>query len=354
MSNSIPKSKSSGSTTSDASSEKSMFALRSNRGIYGRNMNIFANHFSMKYSSELCVYHYDIDMEPMRVDEDLARMTFEEDNDDKAAKNKFKKLNTKINRIVIEEAIKSFSKEGDIFDGILPVYDGQKNMYSNRKLNLDRHLLTNDPTYGGDHTRELARIQVLVNYDGRDINYAINIKFASIIDMKSLKRYFEGRTHTPPSDAIQVLNIILRHAPTMYKIPIANSLYAPYNEAKGQRKDIGGGRQLAYGYFQSVRLEENGVSLVIDRTATALYDCGPVVKFVCNVLGLKREVFMELKELKDSDRRRVEKELTGIQIQVKHLTYKRKYKVIGLTKEPANRVEFEHKKTDPRGMSQFN
>jgi hypothetical protein len=38
-------------------------------------------------------------------------------------------------------------------------------------------------------------------------------------------------------------------------------------------------------------------------------------------------------------------------IQVTHLTYKRKYKVIGMSKEPATRVTFDYKKTDPRGMS---
>ena len=359
MPNSIPKSKTSSDTASQNSSEKALFALRPNYGVMGRNINIFANHFSMKYTSELSVHHYDIDMEPMRIDDDLARMTFE-DTDEKGVKKKFKKLNTKINRIVVEEAIKRYSETGDIFDGVLPVYDGQKNLYSKNRLKLDKYAHNGtigsangslNGSIGGGDDRSVARIQVAVNYEGREINYALNIKFASIIDMSSLKRYFEGRTVVIPSDAIQVLNIILRHAPTMLKLPIANSLYLTYSEAGNTRKDIGGGRQLAYGFFQSVRLESNGVSLVIDRTATALYDSGILVKFVANVLNMKREQFQSLTELKDSDRRRVEKELTGIMVQVRHLTYKRKYKVIGLTKEPANKVEFEHKKTDPRGMS---
>ena len=357
MSDSVSKSKTSSSTTS---SDKQLFALRPNRGISGKNINIFANHFSMKYTSDITVYHYDIDMEPMRIDDELSRMTFD-DSDEKGAKKKFKKLNTKINRIVVEEAIKRFSEAGDIFDGILPVYDGQKNLYSRQRLNLTKHAVqayngsvsdAHNGSLGGDDTRPLvARIQVEVNNEGRDVNYALNIKFASIIDMNSMKRYFEGKTTVIPSDAIQVLNIILRHAPTLFKIPIGNSLYAPYTEAGGTRKDIGGGRQLAYGYFQSVRLESNGVSLVIDRTATALYGKSIIPRFVANCLNLSREQFQSMSEMKDSDRRRVEKELTGIMIQVNHLLYKRKYKVIGLTKEPANKVQFEQKKTDPRGMS---
>ena len=89
---------------------------------------------------------------------------------------------------------------------------------------------------------------------------------------------------------------------------------------------------------------------MIDRTATALYDSGILAKFMAKILGLNKEQFMNMKELSDSNRKRLEKELNGIMIQVKHLTYKRKYKVIGITKESARKVQFEVKKTDPRGL----
>jgi len=88
---------------------------------------------------------------------------------------------------------------------------------------------------------------------------------------------------------------------------------------------------------------------VVDRTATALYESGFLPRFIANILNMKREEFMNLKEFRDSDRNRIKKELTGILIQVKHLTYKRKYKVIGITHEAAKNVQFDCKKTDPRG-----
>lgn len=346
MSGSGSKSRPSGSQTSDSSNKSLLFAPRPNRGANGRPIAIFANHFTMNYTADMIVYHYDIDMEPMSLEQDLASLNLF-DNEDKADKRKFKKLNNMINRIVVEQAIQDYSGPGDIFDGTLPVYDGQKNMYSRKELNLDARAAVKAVI--GDEMKRLARIKVEINFEGREVSYAVNIKFASVIEMSSLRRYFEGKTVQLPSDALQVFNIILRHGPTLNKIPIANSLYAPYTESAGQRKDIGGGRQLAYGYFQSARLESNGVSLVIDRTATALYDSGPLVKFVAAILGLKRDQFMKLTELRDSERRRIEKELQGVMIQVKHLTYKRKYKVLGLTQEPASRVQFEKKNTDPRG-----
>ncbi|CAG2107473.1 unnamed protein product, partial [Medioppia subpectinata] len=367
MSASLGRSKASSSTRSSetSSSASSLFASRPNRGINGRNyqivanhfpikftsdLMIVANHFPIKFTSDLMVYHYDVDMEPMRLNQDLASMTFADDSvetDDKSAKRRLKKLNSKIYRVVIEEAIKRYSGPGELFDGVLPVFDGQKNMYSRKELDLEK--FTFRGINGAEADKVVARIQVEVNEDGRQVIYALNIKNASVIDMNGLKKYFDKQTNVMPSDAIQVLNIILRHGPSILNIPIGNSLYAPYNESAGKRKDIGGGRQLAYGYFQSMRPESNGVSLVIDRTATALYESGVLAKFICKILGLTREAFMALKGFRDSDRKRIEKELKGIQIQVNHLTYKRKYKVIGLTKESATEVKFEYKKTDPRG-----
>jgi hypothetical protein len=88
---------------------------------------------------------------------------------------------------------------------------------------------------------------------------------------------------------------------------------------------------------------------VVDRTATALYESGFVPRFIAKILNLKRDEFMNLKQFRDSDRNRIKKELVGILVQVKHLTYKRKYKVIGITQQSAAKQEFEVKKTDPRG-----
>ncbi|CAG2168237.1 unnamed protein product, partial [Oppiella nova] len=282
MSSSIGRSKTSSSTkSSETSSSVSLFAIRPNAGTEGRVMEVVANHFPMKFTSDLMVYHYDVDMEPMRLNQELSQMTFSDDTADKSDKRRAKKLNSKVYRIVVEEAIKRYSGPGELFDGVLPVFDGQKNMYTRKELDLERFAVKGGPSL---------------------------------------------------------------------PIPVGNSLYAPASEAKGMRKDIGGGRQLAYGYFQSVRPESNGVSLVIDRTATALYDSGPLVRFISKIMGIQnRADFMALKEFRDSDRKRIEKELKGIVIQVTHLTYKRKYKVIGMSKEPATRVTFDYKKTDPRG-----
>ncbi len=88
---------------------------------------------------------------------------------------------------------------------------------------------------------------------------------------------------------------------------------------------------------------------MVDRTASAFYENGFLPRFIAKILNLKRDEFMNLKEFRDSDRNRIKKELVGIVVQVKHLTYKRKYKVIGITQQSAAKQEFEVKKTDPRG-----
>ena len=358
------KTSSSHSNSSSAKSGNSLFALRTDFGANGRKYGIYVNHFPMKFTSDQLVYHYDVDIEPMRLSDDFRQMSLmqESENGAKYDKKRFRKLD-KLYRYVIEEAYNNNSSAGQLFDGVVPVFDGQKNLYTKKELDLSKFAVSGDD-------RRLARIKVEVNEEGRNVMYAIYVKSASVIDMNQLKRYFDAKSDSfaMPSDAIQVLNIILRHGPTLHKIPIGNSLYSPYNECR-DRKSIGGGRQLAYGYFQSVRPEakldlnslllfmisingfvyNSGVSLVIDRTATALYESGVLPKFIAQILKKSRDDFMNMKTFSDFERKLIEKELKGISIQVKHLTYKRKYKVIGLTREAAKDVKFELKKTDPRG-----
>ena len=224
-------SRGSGSTSgsSSAKSAKSLFALRTSLGSNGRKFNIFANHFPMRYTSDILIYHYDVDIEPMRLNEDMSQLAISQDTDfgAKYDKKRFKKLD-KLYRIVMEEAIKHNSNAGQIFDGVLPVYDGQKNLYVKRELNLSAFCVSGDE-------KRVARIKVDVNDEGRNVMYAIYIKSASIIDMNNLKRYFDRKTDSvmTPSDAIQVLNIILRHGPTLYKIPIGNLTLLPvFREGK--------------------------------------------------------------------------------------------------------------------------
>lgn len=85
-----------------------------------------------------------------------------------------------------------------------------------------------------------------------------------------------------------------------------------------------------------------GTMLVIDRTTTTFYKSGSVIEFMNRVIAGASARHQERVErmpfLKDSDRRRIEKEIKSLQVQVNHLTYKRKYRVIGITHEPAEKV----------------
>lgn len=91
------------------------------------------------------------------------------------------------------------------------------------------------------------------------------------------------------------------------------------------------------------------VSLVIDRTATAFYSSSKLPPFIAAILRLSKDQFLAKKTFTDSERKRIMNELLGKMVFVDHLTYKRKYKVIGLTKLAAQDLTFEVKKTDPRG-----
>ncbi len=88
---------------------------------------------------------------------------------------------------------------------------------------------------------------------------------------------------------------------------------------------------------------------MVDRTCTALYDSLWIPQFISRVIGLDKQQFHSLTRFSDQQRARIKKELVGLQIQVRHLTYKRKYKVFDLSMTSAQNTRFELKKTDPRG-----
>jgi len=69
--------------------------------------------------------------------------------------------------------------------------------------------------------------------------------------------------------------------------------------------------------------------------ATAFCKAEPVLEFMCEVLDVKN-VSEIRKVLSDSQRNKLAKELKGVKIEVIHCgQIRRKYKVFGLTKRPA-------------------
>lgn len=153
-----------------------------------------------------------------------------------------------------------------------------------------------------------------------------------------------GTTATRPNDSIQALNIILGMTPQLHFETLGRSYFNPVKEANGVI-DLGGGKSLWVGTFQSVRLGWKPM-LNIDMANKPAYEQSPITNFVKTILappvrGPRHHSSgrppNELREIHDKkDFRKVEDELK--QLKIKFLRpdgQKREYRINKLM-EPAS------------------
>ena len=78
----------------------------------------------------------------------------------------------------------------------------------------------------------------------------------------------DGRLHGIPFETIQALDVVMRHLPSMKYAPVGRSFFsAPV----GQTPPLGGGREVWFGFHQSMRPSQWKMMLNIDVSATAFY-----------------------------------------------------------------------------------
>ena len=355
---------------SDPPIAESRFVTRKGFGQEGELLPVFANHFPLELAHRM-VYHYDLDIELTRVatpsdnpgsfighrepyegagvsTKKLRRMTYKVNRGVVESTKKLRKMTYKVNRGVVEKLIGENSDVGQLFNGVTPVYDGFKNMYTKTPL--------------PEITSEFqGRFFVdLEEETGEGRVYAINIKYAGQVDLDAINLYYSKQMASIPLESIQVLDIILRHGPNSLRIPIGRSLYL--DSELSPRTPIGYGREVAFGHYQSVRGTMSGPNLVVDRSATVFYAEGPLVSFVaqllpghsCNGRPNDEKGILSVPQLSDYDRRRIERELKHLQVRVNHLHDERRFRITGVTYLPAREVTFRYQKNgDFQGRVSF-
>ncbi|KAG1714628.1 Protein argonaute-2 [Nymphon striatum] len=194
----------------------------------------------------------------------------------------------KVNRDIIETMVLAYSK---IFGNLKPVFDGRKNLY------------TRDPIpIGNDRISEKKKKQ-----------------------------------HWPwPFNSL--LHILI--PPPLFLCsytPVGRSFFSAPD---GYYHPLGGGREVWFGFHQSVRPSQWKMMLNIDVSATAFYKSQPVIDFMCEVLDI-RDIAEQRKPLTDSQRVKFTKEIRGLKIEITHCgAMKRKYRVCNVTRRPAQLQSF--------------
>lgn len=225
----------------------------------------------------------------------------------------------KVNREIIETMVQSYSK---IFGNQKPVFDGRKNMYTRDDLPLGK---------------EKAELEVTLPGEGKDRVFRVAIKWVAQVSLYALEEVLEGRSRHIPMDAVQALDVVMRHLPSMTYTPVGRSFFS---SPDGYFHPLGGGREVWFGFHQSVRPSQWKMMLNIDVSATAFYKAQPVIEFMCEVLEL-RDVNEQRKPLTDSQRVKFTKEIKGLKIEITHCgTMRRKYRVCNVTRRPAQLQSF--------------
>ncbi|RCN47663.1 piwi domain protein [Ancylostoma caninum] len=285
---------------------------RPNHGLEGRSILLRANHFAVRMPGGT-IQHYHVDVSP-----------------DKCPR--------RVNREIILCMIRSFGK---YFSSTRPVYDGKRNMYTREPLPIGREKMEFEVTLPGDSAVERQ--------------FTVTVKWAGQVSLSTLEDAMEGRVRQVPFEAVQAMDVILRHLPSLKYTPVGRSFFSPPAQPHqppqqhGQyhmESKLGGGREVWFGFHQSVRPSQWKMMLNIDVSATAFYRSMPVIEFVAEVLELPVQALTERRALSDAQRVKFTKEIRGLKIEITHCgTMRRKYRVCNALTErralsDAQRVKF--------------
>uniref|UniRef100_A0A672T3H8 Protein argonaute-1 n=1 Tax=Sinocyclocheilus grahami TaxID=75366 RepID=A0A672T3H8_SINGR len=263
-------------------------------GTMGRTIKLQANFFEMEIP-KLEVYHYDIDIKP-------------------------EKCPRRVNREIVEHMVQHFKTQ--IFGDRKPVYDGRKNLYTAMPLPIGR---------------DKVELEVTIPGEGKDRSFKVAIKWVSCVSLQALHEALTGRLPNIPFETIQALDVVMRHLPSMRYTPVGRSFFTP---SEGCSNPLGGGREVWFGFHQSVRPSLWKMMLNIDVSATAFYKAQPVIEFMCEVLDFK-SIEEQQKPLTDSQRVKFTKEIKGLKVEITHCgQMKRKYRVCNVTRRPASHQTF--------------
>uniref|UniRef100_A0A8C8CL92 Eukaryotic translation initiation factor 2C 3 n=1 Tax=Oncorhynchus tshawytscha TaxID=74940 RepID=A0A8C8CL92_ONCTS len=289
-------------------------------GTMGKPIKLLANCFQVDIP-KMDVYLYEVDINP-------------------------EKCPRRVNREVVDSMVKHFKVT--IFGDRRPVYDGKRSLYTANPLPVATAGVDLDVTLPGE--------------GGKDRPFKVSIRFVSLVSWHMLHEVLTGRTMPEPleldkpisTNPVHAVDVVLRHLPSMKYTPVGRSFFSA---PEGYDHPLGGGREVWFGFHQSVRPAMWKMMLNIDVSATAFYKAQPVIQFMCEVLDI-HNIDEQPRPLTDSHRVKFTKEIKGLKVEVTHCgTMRRKYRVCNVTRRPASHQTFplqlENGQTVERTVAQY-
>ncbi|KAH9660344.1 protein argonaute 5 [Citrus sinensis] len=288
------------------SSQELRLPVRPGIGTVGRKCVVRANHFMVQLA-ERDIHHYDVSIDQVQ---DLESNRYSE------------VTSKKINRQIISHLINLYGLTN--LGGRIPAYDGMKNIYTAGPLPFEsKEFIINLPDSDPHPSSSTS--------PGREGQFRVVIRLASMPDLYTLQQFLRRMHFEAPYHVIQVLDVVLRAAPSEKHTVLGRSFFSADLGPMGQ---LGDDVEYWRGYFQSLRPTQMGLSLNIDVSASSFYKPILVTEFVqyyCSDLS---------RPLSDQVRLKVKKALKGIKVVLRHMGYNLNCKITGITSQPMSQVMF--------------
>ncbi|RWS21581.1 translation initiation factor 2C-like protein, partial [Leptotrombidium deliense] len=283
------------------------FVKRPGYGKLGQKVQLIVNYYRLRVR-RLTIYHYDVVVEQLTTNAEAGDAPKLIRSRQISARN--------INHSVVKQMCDTYSGVKEVFHGKLPVFDGQKNLYSAKELLLPKE----------------GRFLVKHNDGGRECEFAVTLKYAGHVD-------YNPDRHIDASDKMtQVLEIMLAYGPRFAKqnpkLVIRSSLY----DTKAEAVDLGENKLLRFGCYGNVKHTKEGLMFNLDRKA-AVFHKGGMLLAVIQQLGVSlRPPYQMSKRERDL----IDGQLKHLKITVIHMNYERKYTYQKLTEKSASDITFMH------------
>ncbi|KAI9243621.1 Piwi domain-containing protein [Phascolomyces articulosus] len=291
------------------------FVLRPGPGKTGKPITVRSNFFEISSLPTINIHHYDVKI-----------------GDEKAP--------PAVNRKIWKQ-FEDMGGQGILKGGILTIYDGRKNVFSPKPLNLGPDQLGQFEVEFQDGVKGAARTKTI----------KIQIQKANEINMTEVHQFLQGKQRLTPNSltGIMAMDVLIRHMPSLtFNTVVGRSFYTP-NDSRA----LSGGLEVWQGFYQSARPGVGKMYINLDVSATAFYEGGRLPDLAVKIIG-RRTIDDLRRGLTDRDRIKLEKAIKNLQIQIVHRGEKKfKYKITKLTPSTVERTKFKDQEGKEMTVSQY-
>ncbi|XP_040580324.1 protein argonaute-2-like [Lepeophtheirus salmonis] len=274
---------------------------------YGKSISLTVNYVALDSIPEY-VHRYEIEFFPEKVPRSIKR---------------------KVMELVIEKYPEVFTGENG--QRIRPAYDAKGLFFTIRKLIFP-------------DSKFIARIHLARDIGGPPREFVLTFRYGLKINVRELTLKLFRDVHETGLTARHILDVILRHQPSLDYIPIGLNYFT-----KPGRYDLGSGREAWYGFHHNVVPCHGKFGMVVDVASTAFFKEQSVVDFTATLLKRDKEDLKRKKGwITEDERKLLNSELIGLKVKTHHGRTPRLFRVYCVGRATPSFTHFDCRATGNR------